>query len=528
MDGDTITGELTRAAGENVGSYAISQGTLTAGDNYTITFTGAELTIEKAAITIMAADKSSQYGKDIVELTYAVGGTYKTGDDLGVTVNTTATKTSDVGEYPITVSWNEDPNYTATLVNGKYTVTKTDLTVSATGHSGVYDGAAHGITVEVDASGATVYYAETELTADNYDTAGSTKAITRTDAGTTTVYYYVEGRNYDAVSGSKTVVITPATGTADETKGETPTARSGLAAFNDEPQELVTAPEKLPEGYDKVQYSLDSGKTWTDEIPTASKAGDYTVYVKYVGDNNHTDIEIDPIPVTVKTVWTVTFDIGDAESDVDTQRIVSGEQAEEPTQPTRDGYKFAGWYTDAECTNGFDFDDEIKESLTLFARWTAVGIVLADVSGAEEGATLIWTEGEDLVLTYKFSEGEDTSFRHFQTFRLDGEELTPGEDYTAREGSTVVTIPAEKLETLAAGTYSLAAVFDNGTVNTKLTIAAQPEPTATPKQPDTPRTPKTGDESHPALWLLLMSMSLFGLGVVLRTDKKRRQTKTKR
>jgi len=42
---DVLTGALTREEGENAGSYAITLGTLTAGDNYTISFTGAELTI---------------------------------------------------------------------------------------------------------------------------------------------------------------------------------------------------------------------------------------------------------------------------------------------------------------------------------------------------------------------------------------------------------------------------------------------------------------------------------------------------
>ena len=45
--GDTITGSLSREAGEDPGTYAITQGTLTAGDNYEITFTSAVLTINK-------------------------------------------------------------------------------------------------------------------------------------------------------------------------------------------------------------------------------------------------------------------------------------------------------------------------------------------------------------------------------------------------------------------------------------------------------------------------------------------------
>lgn len=45
VDGDKITGALTRDAGEAAGSYAIKLGTLTAGTNYAINFTGANLTI---------------------------------------------------------------------------------------------------------------------------------------------------------------------------------------------------------------------------------------------------------------------------------------------------------------------------------------------------------------------------------------------------------------------------------------------------------------------------------------------------
>ena len=44
---DTLTGALSRDAGEDPGTYAITQGTLTAGDNYEIAFTSAVLTINK-------------------------------------------------------------------------------------------------------------------------------------------------------------------------------------------------------------------------------------------------------------------------------------------------------------------------------------------------------------------------------------------------------------------------------------------------------------------------------------------------
>ena len=46
--GDTFTGSLTRTAGENVGSYAILQGTLALSSNYYLTYIGANLTITYA------------------------------------------------------------------------------------------------------------------------------------------------------------------------------------------------------------------------------------------------------------------------------------------------------------------------------------------------------------------------------------------------------------------------------------------------------------------------------------------------
>jgi hypothetical protein len=42
-NGDALTGALTRAAGQDVGTYAINQGTLSASNNYQITFVPARL-----------------------------------------------------------------------------------------------------------------------------------------------------------------------------------------------------------------------------------------------------------------------------------------------------------------------------------------------------------------------------------------------------------------------------------------------------------------------------------------------------
>ena len=47
-----------------------------------------------------------------------------------------------------------------------------------------------------------------------------------------------------------------------------------------------------------------------------------------------------------------------------------GETAPIPTPPTAEGYTFAGWYTEAECTNAYNFETPVTAELHLYAKWT--------------------------------------------------------------------------------------------------------------------------------------------------------------
>ncbi|MDD3831112.1 MAG: InlB B-repeat-containing protein [Clostridia bacterium] len=43
-----------------------------------------------------------------------------------------------------------------------------------------------------------------------------------------------------------------------------------------------------------------------------------------------------------------------------------------PSNPTRQGYTFTGWYTDTECTQMYDCDSRIENDLILYAGWQPV------------------------------------------------------------------------------------------------------------------------------------------------------------
>ncbi|NBS70439.1 filamentous hemagglutinin, partial [bacterium] len=106
--GDTLSGSLDRAAGENVGTYAINQGTLEASANYVVTFTGADLTISKKALTITANPVSKKYGDADPELTYSTDGLVE-GDTLSGSLDRAPGE--DVGTYAIDLGDLDNANY---------------------------------------------------------------------------------------------------------------------------------------------------------------------------------------------------------------------------------------------------------------------------------------------------------------------------------------------------------------------------------------------------------------------------------
>lgn len=56
-------------------------------------------------------------------------------------------------------------------------------------------------------------------------------------------------------------------------------------------------------------------------------------------------------------------------SSVNGQTPASGSTVTKPTDPTREGYTFAGWYTDEACTEAYDFSVAVTADMTLYAKW---------------------------------------------------------------------------------------------------------------------------------------------------------------
>ena len=87
----------------------------------------------------------------------------------------------------------------------------------------------------------------------------------------------------------------------------------------------------------------------------------------------------------------VTFD-SQGGSAVNSVAVTNGEKVQKPTDPTRNGYTFGGWYKDRACTEAWNFETEIVNGPTiLYAKWTPVSTtpVLYEVKFETNGGSAV-------------------------------------------------------------------------------------------------------------------------------------------
>ncbi len=155
VNGDSFTGGLVRAPGENVGSYAISQGTLALSGDYTLTFVGADLTIDARAVAVTADAQSKTYGDADPALTYQItSGTLVNGDSF--TGALTRAAGESVGTYAITQETLAlSGDYELTFVGADLTIASRAVTVTADAQTKTYGDADPALTYQIT-SGALV------------------------------------------------------------------------------------------------------------------------------------------------------------------------------------------------------------------------------------------------------------------------------------------------------------------------------------------------------------------------------------
>ena len=141
-----------------------------------------------------------------------------------------------------------------------------ELDVTAYGYEGIYDGKAHGITVDCKNEGATILYSKDGKTY-------SAKKPEYTDVGTYVTYYKVEKDGYTTATGSEIVKIKEAEIEFDS---------DDCIVFYDGKNHSIDLSVKTDDC--EVLYSKD-GINYSSKKPEYKEPGTYTVYYKIMRDN---------------------------------------------------------------------------------------------------------------------------------------------------------------------------------------------------------------------------------------------------
>ena len=139
-----------------------------------------------------------------------------------------------------------------------------------------------------------------------------------------------------------------------------------------------------------------------------------------------------------------------------------------------------------------DGKQELTPEEVILPMLTAYRITYGDGASiiAEQNTTLRFTANGPLAkLTAVLVDGKTLDAKH----------------YTAQSGSTIITLAADYVRTLAVGEHTLTVRYKDGETSARFTVTAMPK-----------NLPQTGDTSHLTLWLALLGACCAGLWCVSR------------
>ncbi len=82
-----------------------------------------------------------------------------------------------------------------------------------------------------------------------------------------------------------------------------------------------------------------------------------------------------PVAIISRTfyLYTYSYDLNGGIGTTSDGYVISGEKLTAPADPTNSGKVFSGWYTDAGCTDKWDFDTDVADDvIALYAGWLSI------------------------------------------------------------------------------------------------------------------------------------------------------------
>ena len=283
-----------------------------------------------------------------------------------------------------------------------------------------------------------------------------------------------------------------------------------------------------------------------------------TITISAAGIVTAPSITTQPGNATVKAGETATFTIAASGTDLTYQWKIDRNDGN--GWVNIDGATAASYTTstvDISC-NGFKYQCVVSNSAGTDISNTAVLTVTENTTPAPgsvdyeilDGANTSWEQNSDGSLSIRGS----GAISKFVGVKVDGN-LVDVKNYTVKEGSTIVTLKADYLNTISVGNHTFEIIWTDGTASTRFTVSKSDSGSAEPKDNDgnngkndntnnTPATapedknnngtsgsqtddnqqitaPKTGDNSHTVLWISLLGVSLAGLLSMIYVRKKK-------
>lgn len=254
--------------------------------------------------------------------------------------------------------------------------------------------------------------------------------------------------------------------------------------------------QAAPEAYGVKRYSCiddcESRISWTEGHPNSFNCDGTYVYAPLVGltfDANVPEEEAESVT-----------GIPDAQTAID-----YGTQAIAPeTEPVRPGYKFTGWYKDADCTEKFNFENGLEENwTTVYAGWVRTATVVYQwVGDVKPGDVTAPVDENEYVYGDVYSALPQETTKEAYTF--DGWYLD--------EKCTVAFKDGTKLDEEVLNENYQLVLYGKWSKNPAKPTGDKDKPTAgTDKTTKRKQSPKTGDENNMLLWIVLLGVSAAGL-----------------
>ena len=465
----------------------------------------------------------------------------------------------NAGENTATLTITGKGNYTGTA-SRTFTISPKDIKGAA-------------ITLQADSLGYTGLMQEVQIT-----------SVTLNQVPLTTNDYYIVNNSNEQISADASITLTIAgkgnyTGTATTTwkiTRATPALDnfdvtpdlSQKQTYDGKPKEVTAQPRNgvIGMGAVTVCYEGNNGTTYARSETAPTNAGTYNVILSVVEGKNYTAVEIEAGTLTIKKA---DLTVGDVTEFFEYTKTGAQTISLAELVPRATNYA-PGTYTDV---NGI-LTGDLTIDATGLMKFTLSALTIANIDNKVTVPVTITSDNyKDVTVNvtiyispeYRIIDGAGSSwtqnttgtvvirgngeYDRFRNVKVDGK-VIDSDNYIAEKGSTIITLKAEYLKTLATGSHTFAIVWDNGIAGTSFTVAANTSGnhsgnnnnndsnhgsdnsgnndsgntagtaanTAAASAQELDKVPATGDAS--GIWLALFAVSLSGWAVMMVLKRK--------